>query len=108
MTAAITIHFKKPKLTSACIDSLLADGWAPILVWDNSEDAGASLQELQTRYAAKPRVVLVTNPRNLGFGKGMNAALAALNKAGCTTNPQNIYWSGITATLENDLKRLNQ
>ena len=22
--------------------------------------------------------------------------------------PQNIYWSGITATLEHDLKRLNQ
>ena len=82
MTAAITIHFKNPKLTSACIDSLLADGWAPILVWDNSEDAGGSLQDLQTRYAAEPRVVLVTNPRNLGFGKGMNAALAALGRYG--------------------------
>ena len=82
MTAAITIHFKNPKLTSACIDRLLADGWAPILVWDNSEDAGGSLQDLQTRYAAEPRVVLVTNPRNLGFGKGMNAALAALGRYG--------------------------
>ena len=82
MTAAITIHFRKPNLTSACIDSLLADGWAPILVWDNSADAGASLQELQTRYAAEPRVMLAANPNNLGFGKGMNAALAALGRYG--------------------------
>ncbi|WP_043464358.1 hypothetical protein [Azovibrio restrictus] len=82
MTAAITIHFRNPKLTSACIDSLLADGWAPILVWDNSADAGASLRELQTRYALEPRVVLAANPCNLGFSKGMNAALNALGHYG--------------------------
>lgn len=82
MTAAITIHFRKPELTARCVDSLLADGWNPILVWDNSEDAGASLQALQARYAADPRVVLVGSPSNLGFGKGMNAALAALGQRG--------------------------
>lgn len=82
MTAAITIHFRKPALTARCVDSLLADGWNPILVWDNSDDAGASLQALQARYAADPRVVLVGSPSNLGFGKGMNAALAALGQRG--------------------------
>ena len=82
MTAAITIHFRKPELTARCVDSLLADGWNPILVWDNSDDAGASLQALQARYAADPRVVLVGSPSNLGFGKGMNAALAALGQRG--------------------------
>lgn len=95
MTAAITIHFRKPNLTSACIDSLLADGWAPILVWDNSADAGASLQELQTRYAAEPRVMLAANPNNLGFGKGMNAALAALGRYG---------YSGPVLLINNDAR----
>jgi len=82
MTAAITIHFRRPELTASCIDSLLADGWAPVLVWDNSADEGRSLQALAARYAAEPRVQLVGNPTNLGFGRGMNAALAELVRRG--------------------------
>ena len=82
MTAAITIHFRKPELTARCIDSLLADGWAPALVWDNSADEWHSLQALAARYAGEPRVQLVGNPTNLGFGKGMNAALAELGRRG--------------------------
>lgn len=82
MTAAITIHFRKPELTARCIDSLLADGWAPVLVWDNSADEGYSLRALAARYAGEPRVQLVGNPTNLGFGKGMNAALAELGRRG--------------------------
>lgn len=82
VTAAITIHFRKPELTAECIDSLLADGWAPVLVWDNSADEGRSLQALAARYAGEPRVQLVGNPANLGFGKGMNAALAELGRRG--------------------------
>lgn len=82
MSAAITIHFRKPELTAECIDSLLADEWAPVLVWDNSEDEGRSLQTLIARYAEDPRVLLVANSTNLGFGKGMNAALAELGRRG--------------------------
>lgn len=82
MTAAITIHFRKPELTAKCIDSLLADDWAPVLVWDNSADEGHSLRALAARYAGEPRVQLVGNPTNLGFGKGMNAALAELGRRG--------------------------
>lgn len=82
MTAAITIHFRKPELTAGCIDTLLADGWAPVLVWDNSADEGRSLQALVARYAGEPRVHLVGNPTNLGFGKGMNAALVELGRRG--------------------------
>ncbi|MCY1274588.1 hypothetical protein D9M68_183670 [compost metagenome] len=95
MTAAITIHFKKPELTSSCVDSLLADGWAPILIWDNSDDEGASLKVLQDRYAAEPRVRLVRSPINLGFGKGMNAALAALGRQS---------YSGPVLLMNNDAK----
>ena len=82
MTAAITIHFRKADLTARCIDSLLADGWAPVLVWDNSADEGYSLRALAARYAGEPRVQLVANQTNLGFGKGMNAALSELERRG--------------------------
>lgn len=78
MTAAITIHFKRPELTAGCIDSLLADGWTPIIVWDNSADGGVSLRPLEERYANNNHVQIVCNSNNLGFGKGMNAAMALL------------------------------
>lgn len=58
MTAAITIHFRTPDLTAECIDTLMANGWAPLLVWDNSPDEGRSLQALVARYAREPRVKL--------------------------------------------------
>ena len=82
MTAAITIHFNKATLTQGCIESLLADGWAPVLVWDNSDDGGASLNVLRARYAEDGRVQWVRSPSNVGFGKGMNGALAALGAFG--------------------------
>lgn len=82
MTAAITIHFRNPELTQNCIDSLLADGWAPVLVWDNSEDGGDTLSILESRYSWDTRVKLVANTTNLGFGKGMNAALGELGRCG--------------------------
>ena len=82
MTAAVTIHFRKPELTARCIDSLLADGWSPVLVWDNSADGGASLQGLQARHAGDTRVLFSGTGQNLGFGRGMNAALAMLGEHG--------------------------
>lgn len=78
MAAAITIHFRNPELTLKCIESLLIDGWAPVLVWDNSDDGGTSLQKLHDYYGADARVQLVYSPTNVGFGKGMNGALAEL------------------------------
>ena len=82
MTAAITIHFRNPTLTARCIDSLLADGWEPVLVWDNSADGGTSCELLRARHAEDPRVLFVPNAHNLGFGAGMNAALAELGRRG--------------------------
>lgn len=82
MTAAITIHFRKAALTARCVDSLLADGWAPVLIWDNSEDCGTSLQELQARYRGCAEVEFADRVCNLGFGAGMNAALAELSARG--------------------------
>lgn len=93
MTAAITIHFKNADITEQCVNSLLADGWGPILVWDNSADAGISLGKLQDRYVANTSVILIRNNINLGFGKGMNAALAALGKNG---------YSGPVLLINND------
>ena len=82
MTAAITLNFRRPELTIECVESLLGDGWMPILVWDNSEDEGVSLQVLKAKYADDARVHVLLSPVNLGFGKGVNSALAELGRLG--------------------------
>ena len=113
MTAAITIHFRRPELTAECVDSLLADGWAPILVWDNSDDGGTSLQVLQARYASEARVLLVHSATNLGFGRGMNAALAELGRRGFSgpvllVNNDAQVQSGLRAALLGELVNMAQ
>lgn len=82
MTAAITIHYKKPELTAGCIESLLADGWTPVLVWDNSDDGGTSFQVLRNRFSNDFRLLWIRSPSNVGFGKAMNGGIAALKARG--------------------------
>lgn len=82
MTAAAIIHFNKPKVTQECIESLLTDGWAPVLVWDNSDDEGTSLEILQQVFSGETRVNWARSQANIGFARGMNAALASLGKLG--------------------------
>ncbi|HEX7802017.1 MAG TPA: hypothetical protein VF471_04600 [Pseudoxanthomonas sp.] len=78
MTPAITINFRKAELTAACVRSLIADGWGPILVWDNSADGGVSAASLRPLLAGMENVHLVESQSNLGFAAGMNRALAWL------------------------------
>ena len=82
MSAAITIHFRKPELTATCIKSLLADGWKPVFIWDNSADGGVTAHALQVQFSGDTRVLWGGTGENLGFGKGMNAALAELGHRG--------------------------
>ena len=78
MTPAITINFRKAELTAACVRSLIADGWGPILVWDNSADGGVSAASLRALLAGLENFQLVESQANLGFAAGMNRALAWL------------------------------
>lgn len=75
MTAALTLNFRKPGLTVHCIRALLADGWGPILVWDNSDDGGDSARIVKREFAANPEVHVVASASNLGFAAGVNQGL---------------------------------
>ena len=75
MTAAITIHFKKPNLTA---------------------NFPQQAQELE------PCLAESSQPSSL-----VTALAQQLLDRKLVAAPQNIYWSGITSTLEQDLKRLN-
>lgn len=77
-TIGLTINYRKHELTSRCISSLLEAGTQSVLVWDNSEDDGASLAHLQTQWRDDTRVHLVQSPCNLGFAAGVNHGVAAI------------------------------
>lgn len=112
MTAAITIHFRKPELTIACIASLLADNWNPVLVWDNSEDNGKTLSVVIEKFKNDARVIWGHNNKNLGFGKGNNYALKLLGNQGYTgpvllINNDAIVRPGMYNALHGELKNMD-
>lgn len=74
----LTLDYRDPVRTSRCIEYLLADGAAAVLVWDNSDDGGASVGDLRQRWQAEPRVVIEKSPRNLDFATGVNRGIEAI------------------------------
>ena len=76
MTAAFTIHFKKPNLTA---------------------NFPQQAQELE------PCLAESSQPSSL-----VTALAQQLLDRKLVAAPQNIYWSGITSTIEHDLKRLER
>lgn len=82
MPAAITLNFRKAHLTIACVNSLIADGWDPILIWDNSANDGADARILRDAFCAESRVHVEESPANLGFAAGVNRAVEWLDGRG--------------------------
>lgn len=74
----LTLDYRDPARTSRCIESLLADGAAAVLVWENSADGGISASALSSRWQGNARVVIAESPRNLGFAAGVNRGIAAI------------------------------
>ncbi len=68
----LTLNYRDATRTATCVQSLLGEGAAHVLVWDNSEDEGASARALQATMAAESRVTVETSPTNLGFAAGVN------------------------------------
>lgn len=74
----LTLNYRDAERTSRCIASLLADGTAAVLVWDNSEDEGISAENLRQRWQAESRVVIQGEGHNLGFAAGVNCGIVAI------------------------------
>lgn len=80
--AAITLEYRGPSRTTACVRSLLVDGVRRVIVFDNSADEGFSAAKLHEAFDSDPRVRIVEQGENLGFAAGVNAALAILREEG--------------------------
>lgn len=72
----LTLNFRDAPRTLRCIESLLVNGAAHVVVWDNSDDEGASADSLVEHLAGHEKVTLLVSPANLGFAAGVNRGVA--------------------------------
>ncbi|MFT4047581.1 MAG: hypothetical protein QM661_12925 [Solimonas sp.] len=77
--AALTLNYRDPVRTAACVRNLLAEGAGHALVWDNSDDNGASAKTLMQQFADDARVSVVDAGANLGFSAGVNRGVEWLH-----------------------------
>lgn len=68
----ITLNYRDANRTYRCVQSLLANAASHVLVWDNSEDDGASADELTALLGHDSRVSIEISTANLGFAAGVN------------------------------------
>jgi GT2 family glycosyltransferase len=71
----ILLNYRDARRSEACVRSLLEDGAAGVLVWDNSADEAVSARELKRRLVGEERVSVHVSPQNVGFAVGVNLAI---------------------------------
>ncbi|WP_454438782.1 glycosyltransferase [Thauera mechernichensis] len=71
----LLLNYRDAGRSLRCIRSLLGNGLEHVLVWDNSEDGGQSVQALLARLAGERRVSVASEGSNLGFAAGVNRGL---------------------------------
>lgn len=87
---AVILSYRDALRTQRCVLSALEEGVDGVVIWDNSDDGGLSAGLISKVLC--PRVELVVSSTNLGFGAGVNAALAHMQAR----------WPGATALLLNN------
>lgn len=71
----LTLNFRDAPRSAACVQSLLAQGAAHVLVWDNSDDSGDTARTLRAALGAEHRLSIEISPANLGFSAGVNRGM---------------------------------
>ncbi len=71
----LTLNYRDAIRTIRCVNSLLSEGAVHVLVWDNSEDDGASVDTLKEKFIHDDRVSIERSPINIGFAAGVNRGL---------------------------------
>lgn len=77
----LVLHYCDAARTSVCLRSLFDEGVSHVLVWDNSEDSGASIAKLERLMGDERRYQRYQTAeagRNLGFAAGVNRGLEIL------------------------------
>ena len=83
---AVVLDYRTPGKTLACLQSLRAEGLVRVVLVENSEDGGATLEALRPGLAQLQQqglsVEILDEGRNLGFAAGVNLALRHIQSHG--------------------------
>ncbi|WP_198006211.1 glycosyltransferase family 2 protein [Pseudoxanthomonas sp. GW2] len=108
---ALVLHFRDHAATLQCLSSLMTDGFVHAIVIDNSEDAGRSLEALQSACSARLsgfNILFHHNQTNTGFARGANIGIAMARDLGFSR----VLLINSDATLEagslNDMQALGR
>ncbi len=71
----LTLNFRDATRTYRCVESLLGAGAEHVVVWDNSDDEGASARSLAAYLLGCEKVTLLVSPANLGFAAAVNRGI---------------------------------
>ena len=72
-TRVIIINFNAGEALLACVDSVLATREDLTVVVADNQSSDRSIEVLRSRYGSAPRLGILENPLNLGFGRAVNA-----------------------------------
>ncbi len=75
LLVGLVINYRDAQRTANCVHALLGNGVEHVIVWDNSEDGGASACDLRSLFADGRRIDIEVSARNLGFASGVNRGL---------------------------------
>lgn len=73
---ALTLHYQSADNTIRCLQSLRRYGTPSIVIWDNSEDDGLSLNEVLRSTPSTTNIDVIRSPVNLGFAAAANRGIS--------------------------------
>jgi len=83
---AVVLHFRTPDISTACLESLRLAGIRRVVLVDNSQDNGVTLNEMMAsvqRLQTMGVDIEIEQPeRNLGFAAGVNLGIARAQAGG--------------------------
>lgn len=71
----LLLNYRDAPRSANCVRSLMANGAAGVVVWDNSAEQGHSDIELLSEMTGDKRIHVHISPKNLGFAAGVNRGL---------------------------------
>lgn len=82
--AVVIVNYRTPRLTIACVESLLRSTVQPIILVIDNNSGDESMSALRDRFEHAPRVTVHPRPVNDGYAGGNNFGLEIARERGAT------------------------
>ncbi len=106
LICGLILNYRDAQGTARCVKSLLENKVDHVLVWDNSEDGGNSVNQLVRMWQHDSRVYIHRSPVNLGFAAGVNRGIDQILEG--YPDSRVLLINNDACLLDNSLSRLNK